>query len=47
MQNASLEEMMVELWHDSEVSSNASEQSRNKVKQFVENTKRNEIEMQK
>ena len=36
--------MMVELWHKSEISSNASEKSRNRVKQFVENTERKKRE---
>ena len=47
MQNVRLEEMMVELWHNSEASSNASEQSRSRAKQFVENTEEKKREIQK
>ena len=45
MENVRLEEMMVESWHNSEISSNTSEQSRNRVKKFVENTERKKREM--
>ena len=36
--------MMVELWHNSKMSSNESEKSRDRAKQFVENTERKKRE---